>query len=92
MGEIELDEANGAIILSNFATQERKKIYPESKPINSRLQGHGGADWHLISTFINAVATNDPSQIISGPDETLESHLIVFASEKSRKTGQVVHI
>ena len=37
----------------------------------------------LMSAFINAVANNDPSGLLSGPDETLESHLMVFAAEQA---------
>jgi len=37
-----------------------------------------------------AVARQDPSLILSGPEETLESHLIVFAAEKARHENRVV--
>jgi predicted dehydrogenase len=46
--------------------------------------GHGGGDYVLMQRFVAAVAKNDPSLILSGPDETLASHLIVFAAEVSR--------
>jgi len=47
--------------------------------------GHGGGDTVLMERFIAAVATGDRSLILSGPDETLESHLIVFAAEAARR-------
>ena len=37
-----------------------------------------------------AIASNDPTRILSGPDETLEMHCMVFAAERSRKSGTVV--
>jgi len=46
--------------------------------------GHGGGDYVLMQRFVAAVAKNDRSLILSGPDETLESHLIVFAAEAAR--------
>jgi len=46
--------------------------------------GHGGGDYVLMQRFVAAVANNDRSLILSGPDETLESHLIVFAAEAAR--------
>ena len=39
-----------------------------------------------------AVARNDPGLVLSGPQETLESHLIVFAAEQARNTGRVVAV
>ena len=42
-----------------------------------------------MDAFLTAVATGDRTPILSGIDETLESHLMVFAAEQSRRTGQV---
>ena len=53
------------------------------------LGGHGGGDGGLMEAFVKAVATGDRSAILSGPDETLESHLMVFAAERSRHRGTV---
>ncbi len=54
--------------------------------------GHGGGDGQLVERFIKAVATNDPSPILSGPAETLESHMTVFAAERSRIEGRIVDV
>jgi len=56
------------------------------------LAGHGGGDYRLMENFVEAVANNDPNRILSGPEETLETHLIVFAAEKARLTNTVVEI
>lgn len=45
-----------------------------------------------MDAFVRALETNDRSVILSGVDETLESHLMVFAAEESRRTGRVVEI
>ncbi|XP_073441693.1 uncharacterized protein [Dendrobates tinctorius] len=58
----------------------------------AHLSAHGGADYYLIDSFISAVSNNDPSLIITGPDDTLRSHLLVFQAEKSRRENSVVHI
>ena len=58
----------------------------------SILEGHGGGDFGLMASFVKALATGDTSVILSGPDESLESHLIVFAAEKSRRTVSVVNL
>ena len=53
------------------------------------LSGHGGGDLGLMDAFVNAIATRDASYILSGTDETLESHLMVFAAEESRRKNTV---
>ena len=45
-----------------------------------------------MEAFVSALEHNDPSRILSGPDVSLESHLMVFAAERSRKTGTVQDI
>jgi len=59
---------------------------------DSKLSGHGGGDFEWIKSFISAVAENDPSKILSGAEETLESHLMVFAAERARKENCVVNL
>jgi predicted dehydrogenase len=54
--------------------------------------GHGGGDYYLMKSFVEALRTGDASHILSGPDETLESHLMVFAAERARREGTVVEV
>jgi len=54
--------------------------------------GHGGGDYGVISAFVEAVATGDRSFIRSGPRESLDSHLMAFAAEHSRRTGYPVQM
>lgn len=54
--------------------------------------GHGGGDYMLMKGFVEAVSKEDPSKILSGPAETLESHIIAFAAETARKKGRIVSI
>jgi hypothetical protein len=42
--------------------------------------------------FVEAVAAEDASRILSGPDETLESHLMVFAAETARRERRTVNM
>lgn len=67
----------------------------ESEEIDTRASeqsvagGHGGGDDGLMDSFISAVADRDQSLILSGPEETLQSHLAVFAAEHARQQGCV---
>ena len=56
------------------------------------LGGHGGGDYELIQAFVDAVRHNDQSRVLSGPEETLETHMMVFAAEKSRHENRIVNM
>ena len=56
----------------------------------SKQGAHGGGDFGLMKAFISAVAANDPSLIKSGPQESLDSHRVVFAAERSRLNKEMV--
>jgi predicted dehydrogenase len=54
--------------------------------------GHGGGDYGVMRNFVSAVAQRDPDLIITGPQESLESHLTVFAAERARREGRVLPV
>jgi predicted dehydrogenase len=70
----------------DFLTNKNEEVNTNATD-SSILGGHGGGDYGIMNSFVSAISENDPSKIISGPDETLESHLIVFAAEKSKATA-----
>jgi hypothetical protein len=51
---------------------------------------HGGGDAGLSHAFFSAVAESDQSLMMVTPADVLNSHLTVFAAEKSRKTKATV--
>jgi predicted dehydrogenase len=53
---------------------------------------HAGGDYGLMDAFVSAVAAGDPGLILSGPQESLESHLMVFAAEQARIENRIVHM
>lgn len=70
----------------------RSEIIDISDEDSKSLADHGGGDYGLIDAFVNAVAENDASKILSGPEEALESHLITFAAERSRLEKKVIDV
>jgi len=54
------------------------------------MGGHGGADYHLMRNWVDAVSNKDWSHIGTTARDTLASHLLVFAAEEARVTGKVV--
>ena len=87
-----IDTDSNTITLFDFLTDKKTVIDTAIKNDGGILSGHGGGDGGLMDAFISAVAEQDPSKILSGTDETLESHLMVFAAEESRKNGKVMDI
>lgn len=88
-GEINADSS--VITCKDFLTDEVKTI--DSKASDSSiLGGHGGGDFGLMKSFVEAVANGNPGLILSGPVESFQSHQMVFAAEESRKTGTVVEL
>lgn len=79
-GEI---EGNGRTIkIFDFITDKKNEIDTYKNP--GVLQGHGGGDFGLMENFIQAILDQNPQSILTGPEATLESHLMVFAAEKAR--------
>lgn len=82
-GQLEID--GNEIEHYDFLSKKLTKMDPPSdQPFDSKMTSHGGADWHLMNGFITAIEKNDSSFILSGPQETLRSHLLVFEAERSR--------
>jgi len=79
------------ITVFDFVTQTHEKFSVRSYPSEStRMSGHGFGDYHLMHAFVKAVALNDPTKILSGADETLESHRLVFVAEQARLENRVI--
>ncbi|XP_059808079.1 putative 4,5-dihydroxyphthalate dehydrogenase isoform X2 [Hypanus sabinus] len=85
-------EGQDPVKVFDFLTQTKKE-YPLDYSIlqQTRLSGHGGADYYLMDSFIQAVAENNPSLIKTGPEETLASHLLVFDAEHARRENRIVY-
>jgi len=54
--------------------------------------GHGGGDWRLVTDWIKAVKNQDSNVLTSTIDASVESHVMGFRAEKSRKTQQIIPI
>lgn len=86
-GDIQGHLDNNEIIVSNFNTKEQQKI--EFDTVSSLISSHGGGDYRMVQDFADAVNGKTGNVKTSG-ELSLQSHLMAFAAEKSRKTGQRV--
>ncbi len=85
------------IEIFDFLTDQTRIIDTESSSVDAGghgavLGGHGGGDYGVMDHFVAAVAGNDPGLILSGPDESLETHRMVFAAEKTRLANTVINM
>lgn len=54
--------------------------------------GHGGGDWRLVNDWLLAISKKDPSLLTSTIDQSIESHIMGFMAEKSRKSKKVMDV
>jgi predicted dehydrogenase len=53
---------------------------------------HGGADASVMKSLMAAVSLADPSSVRTTTTESLRSHSVVFAAEKSRREGRQIRL
>ncbi|MDK2859964.1 MAG: hypothetical protein PWP25_1150 [Sphaerochaeta sp.] len=79
--ELKGDMETGEITVDFFATKERVTYQ-----LNTKKDGHGGGDEHLIAEFISRVRSMD-IRSTSDLSSSLESHFMALAAEESRLSG-----
>ena len=85
------------IEIFDFLTDKTRVVDTETTSLDASghglpLGGHGGGDYGLMDHFVSAVAENNSALILSGADESLESHRMVFAAERARLGKTVVNL
>ncbi|WP_349885429.1 Gfo/Idh/MocA family protein [Microbacterium sp. WHRI 7836] len=89
-GSIEGD--GRTLVVHDFVRDEKYEVVPETRGNASAADGHGGADDALVHAFLDALRTGDRSGLLSGPEESLATHRIVWLAEEARRQGAVVTI
>lgn len=69
----------------DFLTRTKKHYAPVSEG-----GYHGGGDTGLSRAFVASVSKENQKLLGVTPEDVLNSHLLVFAAERSRHEGQVV--
>ena len=90
-GEIEADDLNGTITVTHFRRNQADAPISRTITLGGRLDGHGGGDEAIMADFTASLKTA-PGSSRSSISNSVESHLMAFAIEKSRLTGQVVDL
>jgi Oxidoreductase family, NAD-binding Rossmann fold/Oxidoreductase family, C-terminal alpha/beta domain len=77
----------------DFRTGKKVSFVPKADDVEGyKNSGHGGGDWVLASDFAQAVGHQDPSLLTSTIDESIESHIMGFMAEESRKTNKFMSV
>ncbi|MCY1537455.1 hypothetical protein D9M68_729500 [compost metagenome] len=81
------------MVVTDFRTGKQIRLKPKADDVEGyKNAGHGGGDLFLARDFVQAVAHQDAKMLTSTIDESIESHIMGFMAEKSRKTKKIEKI
>ncbi|MET8006829.1 Gfo/Idh/MocA family protein [Nonomuraea glycinis] len=85
-----IDGDGDRLTVHDFVTGRAQTIDTRPTGDATAAGGHGGGDKGLIEAFLTAVSSRDRALILSSPGDSLHSHLIAWAAERSRLEGATV--
>ena len=86
-------EGNGVTVdYVDFRTGQSSTFDSTTEGGPSAADGHGGGDEGLTEAFLAAVAAGDPTLLSSNATESLATHRVVWAAERSRHSGETVQL
>ncbi len=81
------------LVITDFRTGKQVTLKPQAEDVDGyKNAGHGGGDWLLAKDFAQAVAHQDSKMLTSTIEDSIESHVMGFMAEKSRKTKRIEKI
>ena len=90
-GEINAAADSSTLDYYNFRTKEHTTIEITDKEVDeSILGGHGGGDGGIVDALYKYISDGITDESTSEIDISVENHMIAFAAEQSRLSGQVV--
>jgi len=88
-GKFAYGSGDDAIEIHNHLTGRVERIDPQARADqHTAAAGHGGGDAGVMAAFVRAL--RDPGTALTTARESLESHLMAFAAEKARVSGDIV--
>jgi predicted dehydrogenase len=85
-GEIDLDTSRNTIEIHR-ANGEHEVLSPASGGGT-----HSGGDYAIMENFVDAILTGREDFVLTSVADSLDSHLLAFAAEASRCSGQTVRL
>lgn len=87
LGEISGDGEH--LFVSDYLTGTKRAVPVPAPEFADR---HGGGDFNLLKTFVEAVRSGDTREIVSDAEVSLETHKLVFGAELARRENRVVEL
>ena len=87
-GDVRAHMDDGEIVLSKFLDDQQQTFRIDAQTL---VSAHGGGDTRLLGSFAAALR-GDTQDMRTCAATSLQSHLMAFAAEESRKTGRRVYI
>jgi len=84
-GELLFDEKK--IVIHNFGTGNTETI-----ELGPETGSHGGGDARAVRAWLDAILARDSGRILTSAQESLRTHMIVFAAERARREKRLVEI
>ena len=78
-GVLEFNDHAQDICVTTFATGNVQRT-----SIGRESGGHGGGDARMVQEWLTAISSGDGSQLVSTAEESLRTHAMAFAAERSR--------
>ncbi len=96
-GEIEGKLEEDTFVLRRYVKDDvsyTEEVVDLSKKVvnNATYGGHSGGDYGIMHDIVRYFNGDNSSVSITWLDDSVESHLLVFAAEDSRKTRSVVEL
>lgn len=74
-----------SFVMTDFLTGQKTEW-------SQNTDGHGGGDWRLVANWVQAIAKKDASLLTSTIDQSIESHVMGFMAEESRKNKKIMDV
>jgi predicted dehydrogenase len=92
-GDIYGDDSEDFITVTKYSPNYLYEGEVRKVPVNSEEGFHGGGDYRLTLDFLNALENKDKQvETKSGIELSVESHLMAYAAEQSRVSGEVYYM
>lgn len=89
-GEIEADDGLRQIVVTKHVSSQADTFHQRVIHVRTNGSGHGGGDAGIMEAFTASLTENAPTR--SSISQSVESHLMAFAIEQSRRTGKTVDL
>ena len=90
-GEIVGDDYDNTLVVTHYSPNAHYEGETRTINVQSKEGFHGGGDFGLSVDFYNMLSGGE-CESLSSIDKSVESHIMALAAERSRLTGETLHL